>query len=126
MKNKKKSVTCFSIADETYKDNPEKLAHFKKQREEQGFDDTETWHLDKTFALFIIPRLKRFIQVNNGVPHGETEKSYNEKLKFIVKSFEEYYLTFDDETSLEKEKEKLSNAKQAMEYLKDLWFGLWW
>ena len=73
----------FSIADEVYKDVPERLDHFKKQREENGFDDTETWHLDKTLALFLIPRLERFIQVNNGYPGGETEKTFNEKLNFI-------------------------------------------
>ena len=58
----------FSIADEVYKDVPERQDHFKKQREDNGFDDTETWHLDKTVALFLIPRLERFIQVNNGFP----------------------------------------------------------
>ena len=75
-KAKQTSVNCFSIAEDCYKDDPKKLEHYKKQREEQGFDDTETWHLDKTFALFIVPRLKRFLEVNNGFPSGETEESW--------------------------------------------------
>ena len=80
MKNKKiKNKTCFSVAEECYKNDPAKLEHYKKQREEQGFDDTETWHLDKTVALFLLPRLKRYIQVNNGFPGGMTEESFNEK-----------------------------------------------
>lgn len=78
---KKKSTTCFSIAEEVYPNDPSQLNRYKKQREENGFDDTETWHLDKTFALFLIPRLKRFIKVNNGFPNGETYESYIEKLK---------------------------------------------
>lgn len=129
MKNKKikkESKTCFSIADEVYKDVPERLEHFTKQREEQGFDDTETWHLDKTLALFLLPRLKRFIQVNNGFPSGETYESYIEKLNFIIKSFEEYYSDDNIETSLEIEKERLKNAQQAVELLSKLWFCLWW
>jgi len=116
----------FSVAEECYKDDPKKLEHYKKQRDEQGFDDTETWHLDTTIALFLLPRLKRFIQVNNGVPCGETEESFNEKLNFIIKSFEEYYLNDNDVSSLELEKERLINAKKGLEYLTSLWFGLWW
>jgi hypothetical protein len=122
----KPSVTCFSVAEECYKNDPVKLEKYKKQQEEQGFDDTETWHLDKTLALFLIPRLKRFIQVNNGFPNGETHESYIEKLRFIIKSFEEYYLEENVDTSLEIEKERLKNAQQAVELLSKLWFCLWW
>lgn len=122
----KASVTCFSVAEECYINDPDKLEKYKKQREEQGFDDTETWHLDKTLALFLIPRLKRFIQVNNGFPNGETHESYIEKLRFIIKSFEEYYLQENVDTSLEIEKERLKNAQQAVELLSKLWFCLWW
>ena len=119
-------INNFSIAEEVYRDEYEKLEKYKKQRDERGFDDTETWYLDKTFALFLIPRLKRFIQVNNGFPNGETEQSFNEKLNFIVKSFEEYYYDENVEVSLEIEKERLSNAKKAVAMLAELWFDLWW
>ena len=125
MKNKK-STTNFSVAEECYKDNPKKLELYKKQREENGFDDTETWHLDTTFALFLLPRLKRFTQVCNSFPHGETPESYREKLMFIIKSFEEYYLNENDESNLEIENERLQNAKNAVNILAELWFHLWW
>ena len=116
----------FSIAEEVYKDVPERLEHFKKQREENGFDVTETWHLDKTLALFLIPRLERFIQVNNGFPNGETEESFNEKLNFILKSFQQYYYGENEEVSLELEKERVSNLKKAAAILGEIWFDLWW
>jgi uncharacterized protein (DUF2164 family) len=119
-------INNFSIAEEVYKDEPDKLERYKKQRDERGFDDTETWHLDKTVALFLIPRLKRYIEVNNGFPCGETETSFNEKLNFIVKSFEEYYYDENNEQSLELEKERLNNAKKAVLALGELWFDLWW
>ena len=125
-KIKQTSVNCFSIAEDCYQDEPKKLEHYKKQREEQGFDDTETWHLDKTFALFIIPRLKRFLEVNNGYPSGETEESYNEKINYIIKSFEYYYHNEYEHSSLDDEKVKLENAKSAVKFLHDLWFHLWW
>ena len=116
----------FSIAEEVYSDEPEKLERYKKQRDERGFDDTETWHLDKSLTLFLIPRLKRFIELNNGFPSGQTEESFNEKLNFILKSFEEYYYNENDEVSLELEKERLSNAKKAAALLGEIWFDLWW
>ena len=122
----KTSVTCFSVAEECYTNDPVKLEKYKKQREEQGFDDTETWHLDKTLALFLIPRLKRFIQVNNGFPNGETHESYIDKLRYFIISFVEYFLEENIDTSLEIEKDRLKNAQQAVELLSKLWFCLWW
>ena len=119
-------INNFSIAEEVYPDEPEKLEKYKKQRDERGFDDTETWHLDKTLALFLIPRLERFIQVNNGYPGGETEESFNEKLNFILKSFKEYYNGENNEVSLELEKERLINANKAVAILGEIWFDLWW
>ena len=119
-------INNFSIAEEVYPDEPEKLERYKKQRDERGFDDTETWHLDKTLALFLIPRLERFIQVNNGFPGGETEESFNEKLNFILKSFEQYYYIENVEVSLELEKERVSNLKKAAAILGEIWFDLWW
>jgi hypothetical protein len=119
-------INNFSIAEEVYPDEPEKLEKYKKQRDERGFDDTETWHLDKTLALFLIPRLERFIQVNNGYPGGETEESFNEKLNFILKSFQQYYYSENEEVSLELEKERISNLKKAAAILGEIWFDLWW
>lgn len=119
---------CFSVADECYKKEPSTLEMYKKQRTEQGFDDTETWHLDRTIALFIIPRLKKFIEVNNGIPSDETEESYNEKLRFIVFAFENYYATNKYYESVDNdERQKLTDdVKKAVEYLSKLWFELWW
>lgn len=38
------------------------------QRLTRGFDDRDTWSLDHTFALWALPRLKRFKEVNDGIP----------------------------------------------------------
>ncbi len=122
---KRCDINSFSVADECYSDTS-KLEMYRKQRDEWGFDDTETWHLDKTFALFMIPRLKRYIEVNNGFPSGETEESYNEKLHYIVKTFEEYYIETEEQTSLDKEKERITNVNKAVKLLSDLWLELWW
>ena len=118
----------FSVADEVYEKDLATREMYKKQRFEQGFDDTETWHMDRTIALFIIPRLKKFIELNNGIPTGETVESYNEKLNFIINAFENYYATNKYYESVDdtERKQLTDDVKQAVEYLSKLWFELWW
>ena len=118
----------FSVADEVYEKDLATREMYKKQRFEQGFDDTETWHMDRTIALFIIPRLKKFIELNNGIPTGETVESYDEKLKFIISAFENYYATnkYYESVDDDERKQLTDDVKQAVEYLSKLWFELWW
>jgi hypothetical protein len=118
----------FSVAEEIYGKDPTSLEKYKQQRFENGFDDTETWHIDRTLALFIIPRLKRFIEVNNGIPNGETVESYNEKLNFIISAFENYYATdryYQSTDSAERE-QLADDVRKAVGLLSNLWFELWW
>jgi hypothetical protein len=118
----------FSVADDVYEKDLATREMYKQQRFEQGFDDTETWHMDRTIALFIIPRLKKFIELNNGIPSGETVESYNEKLNFIISAFENYYATnkyYESVDDVER-KQLTDDVKQAVEYLSKLWFEMWW
>ena len=46
----------------------EKLAFYKKQRIERGFDDTELWNLFYTLSKYMLPRLIEFRKVMNGFP----------------------------------------------------------
>jgi len=119
---------CFSVADEIYEKDLVKKEQYRQQRFQHGFDDTETWHMDRTMALFIIPRLKRFLEVNNGIPNGETEDSYNEKIRFIISAFENYYVSdkYFNSVDIEERKKLTDDVRQAVEYLYKLWFELWW
>ena len=118
----------FSVADEVYEKDLETREMYKQQRFENGFDDTETWHMDRTIALFIIPRLRKFIEVNNGIPTCETVESYNEKLRFIISAFENYYATnkYYESVDDNERKQLTDDVKLAVEYLSKLWFELWW
>ncbi len=62
----------------------EKLALYKKQRLERGFDDTELWDLSYTIASFILPRLVEFSKVTNGYP-----------VDGKINSMEEWYAVLD-------------------------------
>ena len=122
------SNICFSVADEIYEKDLVKKEQYRQQRFETGFDDTETWHMDRTMALFIIPRLKRFLEVNNGIPNGETEESYDEKIRFIISAFENYYVSdkYFNSVDIEERKKLTDDVRLAVEYLSKLWFELWW
>jgi len=118
----------FSVADEVYEKDLVKKEQYRQQRFERGFDDTETWHMDRTMALFIIPRLKRFIEVNNGIPNDETEESYDEKIRFIISAFENYYVSdkYFNSVDIEERKKLTDDVRLAVDYLSKLWFELWW
>jgi len=119
---------CFSVADDVYEKDLVKKEQYRQQRFERGFDDTETWHMDRTMALFIIPRLERFIEVNNGIPIGETEQSYDEKIRFIISAFRNYYVSdqYYNSVDIEERKKLTDDVRLAVDYLSKLWFDLWW
>ncbi len=118
----------FSVADDVYEKDPVVKEKYRQQRFLNGFDDTETWHMDRTMALFIIPRLKRFMEVNNGIANGETEESYDEKMRFIIQAFENYYATnkYFNSVDIEDRKKLTDDVRLAVDYLSKLWFELWW
>lgn len=116
----------FSVAKEVYSKDSQTTEKYKLQRQENGFDDTETWHLDRTFSLFMIPRLKRYMEVNNGTPVGETAESFDEKINFIINAFEEYYSDKYDDGEIDERKRIYNNARLAVDSLSSIWFELWW
>ena len=118
----------FSVADEIYEKDLVKKEQYRQQRFERGFDDTETWHMDRNMALFVIPRLKRFIEVNNGIPNGETVESYDEKIRFIISAFENYYVSdkYYNSVDIEERKKLTDDVRAAVDNLSKLWFELWW
>lgn len=60
---------------------------FKEQRLERGFDDSETWSLDSTMARFILPRLIRFREINEGYPSTISEQEWNSILDKMILAF---------------------------------------
>jgi hypothetical protein len=64
------------------------------------WNDSDTWGLDNTFAQFVLPRLRRFKELNNGVPGNfeinklnggdfeEQKKEWDAILDKIVEAFD--------------------------------------
>lgn len=65
------------------------------QRRTRGWDDSDTWSLDVTIAEFVLPRLRRLKELNDGYPcklddfdDEKGMKEWNEKLDAMIEAFE--------------------------------------
>jgi hypothetical protein len=108
---------CFSLTTKTDSREPE----YSKDRIDRGFDDSETWSLDLTFANFMIPRLKRFIEIKE----QSCDKKYIKDLKFILKTLK---MIVKDEGACDflydpKQKQKV---EKGLKLLSDNFLSLWW
>ena len=67
------------------------------KRQNSYVNPKETWNLDKTFARYIIPRLKKFKELSNGYPGDEemdTPEKWDDALDKMIQAFE-YVLDYD-------------------------------
>ena len=88
-------------------------------------DTKELYNLDKTLAEYILPRVKRFREINKPSYPADLKdmKAWNKTLDSIVWSFE-YSLREEsqDEKTREKEQRKYKKGmKLFAEYFEDLW-----
>lgn len=94
---------------------------YKKQLKTNGFSDTETWNLDHVIISFILPRLKRFREINNGYPPDLGEKGWNEVLDNMIVGFELHVLDKIGYSDLE-----WNNIQQSWNLLAKYFNHLWW
>lgn len=103
------------------KDKREPL--WAKQRKERGFDDRDTWSLDYTLAQWLVPRLKRFKEVNNGFPIGLTHEKWDKIIDELIWTFE--FLGSEERWSCYNKKDWKRVHKGLRlfgKYLLDLWW----
>lgn len=73
--------------DISFRNAKRKVKYFF-QRRIRGWDDSDTWSLDYTMAKLLVPRLKRFKELNNGYPYGLNEDLWDSTIDKMIKSFE--------------------------------------
>ena len=113
----------------TVKKSDKRQAKWKKQRVKNGFDDTETWNLDTTLARFILPRLKRFREVNIGHPAYMTWESWCTLIDRMIEGFEIQLnegSLLDKNLSAEEEKKNRKKVRMAWLLLGRYGRDLWW
>lgn len=96
---------------------------FKKQRLEQGFDESETWSLDSTIAKFILPRLKCFY--NDGdilsYPGNLTSKEWSAIVSKMVKAFD-LIVNVD---AAKRTEEEVKAVEEGLDLFREYFFDLW-
>ena len=115
---------CFSLADEIT-ENDELKEKYKQQRIERGFDDSELWNLDYTIASFVLPRLKRFKELNTGYPAILTEDSWDKILDTMIEAFE-LKVNDNDDRTLEEDKIVDKKMQEGFKLFGKYFLHLWW
>ena len=84
-----KKETKWSLEKPLYcKPEDERYEKYFKQLKTRGFSDEETWGLNNVIAEFVLPRLKRFRELNNGYPNGFTAKTWYQTLDKMIFAFD--------------------------------------
>ena len=109
---------------------------FLWQKITRGWDDSVTWNFDARMAEWILPRLKRFKELNNGYPGDLTWERWNEILDEMIWAFEyiandgENRIFTDDPLTREKEREEWNVAEKrvddGLKLFGEYFRGLWW
>ena len=94
------------------------------QRRTRGWSDNDTWSLDHTLSKFILPRLKRFRDVQNGYPGGDV-KSEEEWLEILDKMILGMELSARGQWDCT-DKEEHKKALEGMKLFGEYYFDLWW
>ena len=58
------------------------------QKLTRGYSDNELWSLDVTTAKFLLPRLRRFKEMNMGYPSHLTEKGWLDVQDAVIEAME--------------------------------------
>ena len=91
------------------------------QRRVRGFDDSVTWDLDTALACWLLPRLIRFKQINNGYPSDLTESSWDAILDEMIAG-----LRISAYREMVVDEARLKRERRAWKMLAK-WHGhLWW
>ena len=89
------------------------------QRRTRGWDDSETWSLDRTLARYIAPRLRRFREVSCGYPCDMTETEWSESLSKMQTAFDRLMA---DECCCDFD----PSVQEGLDLFAQHFRGLWW
>ena len=97
---------------------------FAYQRMTRGWDDGETFSLDKSLAILILPRLKRFKELKRGCPGSLSSiEEWEEILDDMIFAFE---FSASEEIYGSPSEEKMNRVNKGLA-LFATWFNyLWW
>lgn len=93
-----------------------------KQLKTRGFSYTETWGLDYTIALFVLPRLKCFREIEAGYPGNfKSQKEWTDVLDEMIYSFE-----CKVKNEVVSESDDIERYKAGIQLFAKYFDNLWW
>jgi hypothetical protein len=107
----------------------ERYARLSKQLATNGFCDAETWDLSSVIAEFILPRLIRFKELNNGFPGGFTSEEWDAILDQIIFAFDWSLHDLDEKynkLTIEEREINWKKYEKGMEQFSKWFRQLWW
>jgi hypothetical protein len=105
----------------TFKTIKRAIIHFF-QRIFRGFDDRETWNLDRTFAKYMAPRLRRFRQLRNTYPPWIESEKWDEYLGLMIDAFEFY----SSDAIYDATEQDFAKHVEGLELFAENYNHLWW
>lgn len=109
---------CFSLVDE----NDDRWEEYTKQRQERGFDDSETWNLDATISKFIYPRLGAFIDDVKRLECHPGNIPFEEWLDILEEMLKGFEILSQDTERTDDEKKIIERSLDLFrEYFHNLW-----
>jgi len=131
-KKKEKLTSKWSLKKPLFVEKSDKrYKKHVKQLKENGFSDAETWCLFAGISEFILPRLKRFKEINNGYPGDLTEAKWDKILDNMIFAFE--WAVMDGEMTDEymdlsdkKKEDGWKKYEEGMKLFGEYFMGLWW
>jgi len=98
------------------------MRHFShyKQRLARGFDDSETWSIFTDNSQWLVPRLERFIEIQNGHPGRISEKEWTEILNKILLAHK--IIAQDDLIN----SEEIKIVEEGLKLYAEWYLNLWW
>lgn len=130
MKKSKYNTSRWKISKPLYIDKKDKrYSRQKQQIKDKGFSDSETWALDDVICEFILPRLIRFKELNNGYPGGLSSEKWDVILDQMIFAFDwslnhddKKYDDLDEKTKNENWSKYEVGINQFSKYFRELWW----
>lgn len=93
------------------------------QRLIRGWDDSDTWELDRVLSKIIVPRLIRYKELYSGTPSGISAKEWESILDEMIWGFKWFSIYHPMNSSYNSE---YSRAKAAIKLFAHHFDDLWW
>ena len=121
-KRKKKNYRWKLVGGPMYVDKRDKrYAGYVAEMKKTGVSPDETWSLDLTIALFVLPRLKLFKELTISYPCGMTMDGWYAELDKMIAAFE---LICSEKAFPTKDEQSKINA--GLDSFRKYFEALWW